>query len=113
MLEKQLAEVLARAGNAKEAVPILMSVATDSLATAQDCADAAFVAIGSGDLESYRHLCAIGLTRFASGAEGINALNIAGMLLASPQDEVMVQVAGDLVERVEQAGDFSKDVETG
>src|SRR5205814_5910818 len=83
------------------------------LATAQDCADAAFVAIGSGDLETYRKLCGIALSRFAAGAEGINALNIAGMLLAAPRDEVMIQVASDMVGRVEQAGDFSKDVETG
>ncbi len=113
MLEKQLGEVLARAGNAKEAVPILMSVATNSLATAQDCAEAAFVAIGSGDLEDYWKVCGIALSRFAAGAEGINALNLAGMLLAAPQDEVMIQVASDLVERVDQAQDFSKDLDTG
>jgi len=113
MLDKQLGEILARAGKPKEALPILRAVATDSLATAQDCADAAFVAIGSGDLESYRRLCAIGLGRFAAGAEGLNALNLAAMLLAAPQDEVMIQVASDMVERVEQAQDFSKDLDTG
>jgi hypothetical protein len=90
-----------------------MSVAIDSLGSAQDCADAAFVAIGSGDLESYQQLCGIGLSRYTAGAEGFNALSIAGMLLAAPQNEVVMQVANTLVERVEEAGDFSKDVETG
>src|SRR5207247_9356526 len=51
-LEKQLGEVLARSGNAREALPILMSVATDSLGTDQDCAAAAFFAFGSGDVAS-------------------------------------------------------------
>jgi len=112
-LDKLVGTVLARSGNAKEALPILMSVASDSQGSAQDCADAAFVAIGSGDLESYRHLCAIALTRFAAGAENINALNIVSMLLAAPEDEVMIKAAGEIVERVEQAGDFSKDLDTG
>ncbi len=112
-LDKLVGTVLARSGNAKEALPILMSVANDPLCSAQDCADAAFVAIGAGDLESYRHLCAIALTRFAAGAENVNALSIASMLLAAPEDEVMIEAAGEIVERVELAGDFSKDLDTG
>jgi len=54
----------------------------------------------------------IALSRFAAGAERINALNIAGMLLAAPRDEVMIQVASDMVERVDQAQLFSKDLAT-
>ena len=108
-LEKEFAKVLARSGRASEALPILMSVATNALGTASDCADAACVAIGSGDLARYRQLCALGLARFAAGAEGINALALTDMLLAAPQDAVVTQVAGDLVKRVEQARDFSKE----
>lgn len=110
-IERQIGEVLARSGNATEALPILMSVATDSMGLVYDCTAAAMVAIGSGDLENYRRLCAVALTRFAAGAEGINALNIANILLAAPQDEVVIQVAGDLLDRVGQAGDFLKDKE--
>jgi hypothetical protein len=82
-LEKKRGEILARAGDGKAALPILMSVAKDSRSTAQDCAEAAFVAIGSGELQSYRKMCGIALSRFASGAEGIGAANLALMLLAA------------------------------
>jgi len=108
-LEKESGKVLARSGKASEALPILMSVATNSLGTAPDCADAALVALGSGDADRYRQLCALGLARFAGGAEGINALVLAEMLLRAPQDAVVTQVAGDLVKRVEQARDFSRE----
>jgi hypothetical protein len=107
-IERQIGEVLARSGNATEALPILMSVAGDSMGTVYDCAAAAMVAIGSGDLENYRRLCAIALTRFTAGAEGMNALNIANILLAAPQDDVVIQVAGELLDRVAEAGDFFK-----
>jgi tetratricopeptide (TPR) repeat protein len=112
-LDKLTGTILARSGNAKEALPILISVANNSLSSAQDCADAAFVAIGAGDLESYRHLCAIALTRFAAGAEGVNALAIVSMLLAAPENEVMIEAAGEIVDRVERSGDFLKDLDTG
>src|SRR5947207_3969759 len=113
MYQKNHGEVMARAGKTKAALPILMSVAIDSLGNAQDCADAAFVAIGSGDMESYQQLCGSALSRFTAGAEGLNALSIAAMLLAAPQNEVVMRVANELFDRVEEAGDFSKDVETG
>jgi serine/threonine protein kinase len=109
LLDKEIGEVLARSGKGRAALPILMPVATNALGTAQDCADAACVAIGCGDLEGYRRLCALGLARFAAGAEGINALFVSDMLLAAPQDAVVTQVAGDLVGRVEQARDFSRE----
>jgi hypothetical protein len=108
-LEKESGKVLARSGKASEALPILMAVATNALGTASDCADAAFVALGSGDLDRYRQLCALGLARFAAGAEGINALSLTEMLLAAPQDAVVTQVASALVQRVEQARDFSRE----
>src|SRR5256885_11310649 len=106
-LEKQHGEVLARAGKPKEALPLLMSVAIDPLGNVQDCADAAFVAIGSGDVESYQQLCGWALSRYTAGAEGLNALSIAAMLLASPQNEVVMRVANELIDRVEEAGEFS------
>jgi serine/threonine protein kinase len=108
-LQKESGKVLVRSGKASEALPILMSVATNALGTASDCADAAFVALGSGDLARYRELCALGLARFAAGAEGINALALTDMLLAAPQDAVVTQVASALVKRVEHARDFSKE----
>jgi hypothetical protein len=108
-LEKESGKVLARSGKASEALPIFMSVATNTLGTASDCAEAAFVALGSGDQSRYRQLCSIGLARFAAGAEGINALVLSDMLLAAPQDSVVIEVAADLVGRVEQARDFSKE----
>jgi len=110
-IERQIGEVLARSGNATEALPILMSVATNSMGMVYDCAAAAMVAIGSGEMENYRWLCAIALTRFTAGAEGINALNIANILLAAPQDEVVVQVAGELLDRLGEIKDFPKDKE--
>jgi hypothetical protein len=110
-IERQIGEVLARSGNATEALPILMSVATNSMGLVYDCTAAAMVAVGSGDLENYRRLCAIALTRFTAGAEGINALNIANILLAAPQDEVVTQVAGELLDRVGEIKDFPKDKE--
>src|SRR5262249_55707333 len=109
-LEKRKGDVMARAGRGREALPILMSVASHSFGTAHDCADAACVAIGSGDVNSYRHLCAIGLARFSAGAEGVNALRVSDMLLAAPHDDVIIQAATDLVGRVEQARDFSKEL---
>jgi serine/threonine protein kinase len=109
MLEKKIGEVLVRSGKGREGLPVLMGVATNPLGTAQDCADAACVALGSGEREDYRRLCAIGLARFAAGAEGINALSLAEMLLAAPQDAVVMQVIDDLVGRVEKARDFSKE----
>jgi tetratricopeptide (TPR) repeat protein len=112
-LEKKIGEVLARAGKASEALPILMGVATNSLGTARDCVEASFVAIGSGDLESYRQLCGIGLLRFTAGAEGINALSLSEMLLATRQDDLIVQVVEELVQRAEQARDFSKESVAG
>src|SRR5262249_40524016 len=66
-LEKETGKVLARSGKASAALPILMSVATNALGTASDCAEAAGVAIGSGDLTRYRQLCGGGLARFAAG----------------------------------------------
>src|SRR4029450_1850676 len=73
VIERKLGEVLARAGNSRQALPILMSVATNRLGTARDCVEAAVVAVGSGDPRSYRDLCAISILRFAAGAEGMNA----------------------------------------
>ena len=105
-LEKKTGEVLARSGNAGEALLVLMSVATNSLGTARDCVEAAAVAIGSGDFKSYRHLCGIGLLRFTAGAEGMNALSLSEMFLAARQDELILQVVGDLVQRAEHAPDF-------
>jgi len=112
-LQKESGKVLARAGKASEALPILMSVATSALGTSSDCADAAFVALGSGDLDRYRQLCALGLARFAAGAEGIGALGLADMLLGAPQDTVVTQAADELVKRVEQARDFSREWSLG
>src|SRR5262249_27974687 len=66
------------------------------------------VAIGSGDVETYRRLCGIGLLRFTAGAEGITALSLSEMLLAAPQDELINQVVEELVQRAEQPRDFSK-----
>jgi tRNA A-37 threonylcarbamoyl transferase component Bud32 len=109
VLEKKIGEVLARAGNAEKALPILLSVAQSELGTARDCVEAACVAIGSGDIEGYRKMCGLGLTRFTAGSEGINALGLSEMFLAAPQDELIVQVVEDLVRRTEQARDFSKD----
>jgi hypothetical protein len=112
-LQKESGKVLARSGQTSAALPILMSVATNALGTASACADAAFVALGSGDLDRYRQLCALGLARFAAGAEGINALGLTEMLLAAPQDAVVTQVASELVQRVEQARDFSREWAVG
>jgi serine/threonine protein kinase/tetratricopeptide (TPR) repeat protein len=108
-LDKETGKVLARAGKSSEALPILMSVATNALGTTTDCADAAFVALGAGDQTRYRQLCGIGLARFAAGADGVNALSLSDMLLAAPQDSVVTEVAADLVGRVEQARDFSRE----
>ncbi len=107
-LLKKIGEVLARFGNAKEALPIMMTAATNSLGTARDCVETAFVAIGSEDVATYRRLCGIGLLRFTAGAEGINALSLSEMLLAAPQDELIAQVVEELVQRAEQPRDFSK-----
>ena len=72
---------------------------------------AAFVAIGSGDIESYRQLCGIGLSRFAAGAEGISATHLASMLLAAPRTPWSFTRPGDLVGRVEQARRLFKGME--
>jgi tRNA A-37 threonylcarbamoyl transferase component Bud32 len=112
-IRKAVGEVLARSGNAREALPILRAAAMDELGTVHDCADAAFVALGSGDVEAYRRLSAIGLARFAAGAEGFAALRLAETLLALPQDALVLEVAGDLVSRVENARDYSRELATG
>jgi serine/threonine protein kinase/tetratricopeptide (TPR) repeat protein len=113
LIDKTLGGVCARSGNTAKALPLLMSVATNNLATSSDCAEAACVAIGAGHRQDYQTLCAIGLARFAAGAEGINALSISDMLLAAPQDDVVTQVADDMVHRVENAQDFSKELGVG
>jgi hypothetical protein len=112
-ITKKIGEVLARSGDAKEALPIMMSAATNSLGTARDCVETAFVAIGSGDAEDYRRLCGIGLLRFTAGAEGINALSLSEMLLAARQDELIAQVINELLQRAEQSQDFSKGSASG
>jgi serine/threonine protein kinase len=111
--DKKIGTVLARSGQVREALPLLVSVATNPLGTAPDCAEAACVAIGSGDRATYRRLCAVGLARFAAGAEGVNALSLSEMLLAAPQDTVVTQVAGELVGRVRRARDFSREWRVG
>lgn len=59
----------------------------------------------SGDVESYRRLCGIGLLRYAAGAEPASAFRLFYMLLAAPQDELIVQVARMLAQRIEQGRD--------
>lgn len=110
-LEKKLGEVLARSGKAREALPILLSVATNTLSTADDCVDASHVAIGSGDVESYRRLCGLGLQRFTAGAEPANAIRLIYMLLAAPQDDLIMEVTRNLAQRIAQGRDFSKEFE--
>ena len=95
--KKRSAKSLLGLDKPEKALPILLAVATSELGTARDCAEAAYVAIGSGDVQGYRKMCGVGLARFTAGAEGINALSLSEMFLASPQDELIVQVVGELV----------------
>ena len=79
--------VLARSGNAREALPILEAVATNRLSDVEDWLIAAVVAAGTGDHASFQRLSRICWLRFGSTVEGNAALFVVTGLYQQPMDD--------------------------
>lgn len=101
--------VLARSGNAGEALKVFVGVAANPLSTAEDWQAAAALAIATGKLETYRELCRSAVLRFASTAQGRTAYAIAYGLLIGPTDEMTLSLARGMAERVAGAPDWSRE----
>ncbi len=102
--------VLARSGNAREALPIFAALATNRLSDVFAWHSAVRLAVAVGDHESHRHLCRIGVLQFASTAEGQVAAYVTDGLLSQSSDEMTMSLARGMVERVADAQDFSKEL---
>jgi hypothetical protein len=63
-------ELLARSGNAEEALKIFLNAAANRRPDAGNWSIAVNLAVATGDRETYRGLCRTGLLRFASTAQG-------------------------------------------
>jgi serine/threonine protein kinase len=95
------AAVLARSGNAREALPILEAVATSRFSTVQDWTIAAGVAAGTGDHASFERLSRICWLRFGSTVEGQLAVLVVIGLCQQPMDERTLALARGLMDRVD------------
>jgi serine/threonine protein kinase len=101
--------VLARSGNAREALPILEAVATNRLSDVMDWMNAAFVANAIGDHDSYQRLRRICSLRFTSTVEGNAALYVVAGLYQQPMDEDTLAMARALMDRANDGSIFIKE----
>jgi hypothetical protein len=101
--------VLARSGNAGEALKVFVEVAANRLSDVENWQDAITLAVATGARETYRELCRAGVLRFASTAQGKTALAIADGLLEGPTDEMTLSLAPGMVERLAGAQDWSQE----
>ncbi len=100
-LEALRGEILARSGNAREALPILEAVATNRLSTVEDWFRAAKIAAATGDHDSFERLSRICSLRFSSTVEGAQALGVLFALLQQPMDERTLALARGLLDRAD------------
>ena len=101
--------VAARSGNLPEALQTYAALATNQLAGVFEWHTAATLATALDEPEIHRQLCRAGLLRFASAAEGLNALALADGLLRQPAEDTFLAVARALTDRVAGAHDWSRD----
>jgi serine/threonine protein kinase len=101
-------EVLARSGNAREALPILEAVATNPLSSAQDWHRAANIAAATGDQASFERLSRICSLRFSSTVEGGAAFYVVVGLYQQPMDERTLALARGLLDRGDDGSVGSK-----
>jgi tetratricopeptide (TPR) repeat protein len=100
--------VLARSGNAREALPILEAVATNRLSDVMDWLNAAIVANATGDQDSYQRLRRICALRFTSTVEGNAALLVVAGLYQQPMDDDTLAMARALMDRADDGSIFIK-----
>jgi len=100
--------VLARSGNAREALPILEAVATNRLSDVMDWFNAAFVANATGDHDSFERLRQTCFLRFTSTVEGKAALLVVAGLYQQPMDEETLAIARALMDRADDGSIFIK-----
>ena len=93
--------VLARSGNAREALPIIEAVAADPHSGVQDLWIAAVIATATGDHASFERLSRICTLRFSSTVEGTAALAIVAGLYQQPMDERTLAMARGLLDRAD------------
>ncbi|MFN0054925.1 MAG: serine/threonine-protein kinase [Planctomycetales bacterium] len=98
--------VLARSGNAREALPILEAVATSPLSDVLDWYNAAVVANFTGDQDSYKRLRRICYLRFTSTAEGNAAGLVVAGLYQQPMNEDTQAIARALMGRADDGSRF-------
>jgi hypothetical protein len=100
--------VLARSGNAREALPILEAVATNRLSDVMDWMNAAIVANAIGDHDSFQRLRRICSLRFTSTVEGNAALMVVAGLYQQPMDDDTLAMARALMDRADDGSIFIK-----
>ena len=100
--------VLARSGNAGEALPILEAVATNRLSDVMDWMNATAVANASGDRDSFQRLRRICSLRFTSTVEGGAALMVVAGLYQQPMDADTLAMARALMDRADDGSIFIK-----
>ncbi len=99
--------VLARSGNAREALPILEAVATNPLSDVQDWLGAAWIAAATGDRASFERLIRICWLRFGSTVEGQAALMVVAGLYQQPMDDRTLAMARALLDRADDGSIIS------
>ena len=107
-LEALRGEVLARSGNAREALPILEAVATNPLSGVGDWHRAASGAAVTGDQASFERLSRICSLRFSSTVEGSAAITIVVGLFQQPMDDRTLALARGLLDRADDGSIGSK-----
>ncbi len=108
-VDVQHGDLLARSGNAGEALPVFVEVAAHRLSDVGDWGNAIVLAVATGEHETYRELCRTGVLRFASTAQGLTAAGMAQGLLEGPTDEMTLSLARGMVERMAGAQDWSQE----
>ena len=91
--------VLARSGNAREALPILEAAAANPLSEVRVWWAAAMVAANTGDHDSFQRLSRVCWLRFGSTVEGTAALIVLAGLYQQPMDDNALALARGLLER--------------
>ena len=100
-------EVLARSGNAREALPILEAVANNPLSDFTGWVGAAWIAAATGDRDSFERLIQICWLRFGSTVEGQAALGVVAGLYQLPMDARTLPMARALLDRADDGSILS------